>query len=97
MAATSTDDLVHPRDDRRSVDELFLVTLCECDEDRVWAAIGTLRWRGTREILDRARTALQEPLRARKTHRCRHSRPAWISDPSLSRRMPAYAPRHVRE
>ena len=47
--------IVDARDDSRTVDELFLVAHCEPDEDLAWEAICTLHWRGTREILDRAR------------------------------------------
>jgi HEAT repeat protein len=45
---------LNPKDDPRSVNELFLVALCESDEDLFWDAIGALHWRATREILDRA-------------------------------------------
>jgi HEAT repeat protein len=45
---------LHPKDDPRSVNELFLVALCESDEDRVWYAKIALQWRATREVLDRA-------------------------------------------
>ena len=43
-----------PQDDPRSVDELFLVALCESDEDLAWDAKWALQRRGTQEILDRA-------------------------------------------
>src|ERR1017187_3272514 len=44
----------HPKDDPRSVNELFLIASCESDEDLVWDAMSALHWRGTREVLDRA-------------------------------------------
>ncbi len=45
---------IEPQDDPRTVDELFLVALCETDEDLAWDAIWALQRRGTREILDRS-------------------------------------------
>lgn len=43
-----------PKDDRRSVDGLFLAALMETDPDLAWNAIAALHWRGTREVLERA-------------------------------------------
>ncbi|WP_337177330.1 HEAT repeat domain-containing protein [Paludisphaera sp.] len=51
------DPPIDPKDDPRSVDDLFNAALCEPDEDLAWDAVMALHWRGTREILDRA-TAL---------------------------------------
>ncbi|SIN93887.1 hypothetical protein SAMN05444166_1700 [Singulisphaera sp. GP187] len=43
-----------PHDDSRSVDELISAALSEPDEDLAWNAIWVLRWRGIREVFDRA-------------------------------------------
>ncbi len=47
--------MVDPKDDPRSVDELFSAALCELDEDLAWDAIEALQWRGTEEVLREAR------------------------------------------
>jgi HEAT repeat protein len=46
--------MVHPRDDPRSVDELISAVLSEPEEDSAWDAIFALRWRGSREVFERA-------------------------------------------
>lgn len=45
---------IDPKDDPRSVDDLFNAALSEPDEDLAWDAVMALHWRGTREVLDRA-------------------------------------------
>ena len=47
--------MVDPKDDPRSVDELFTAALCGLDEDLTWDAIEALQWRGTEEVLREAR------------------------------------------
>jgi HEAT repeat protein len=45
---------IHPRDDRRSTDELFTAMLTEIDDHGPWSAVAVLHFRGTREVLERA-------------------------------------------
>ena len=54
MDSRQDEGIAHPRDDARSVDELISVALGEPDEDPAWDAIFALRWRGTREVFERA-------------------------------------------
>ena len=47
-------NVVDPKDDPRSVDELISVALSEQDEDVFWDTVRALQWRGSQEVLDRA-------------------------------------------
>jgi HEAT repeat protein len=44
-----------PRDDPRTVDELVNAVLSEADEEAAWEPVYVLHWRGTREVLLRAK------------------------------------------
>ena len=47
---------VSPEFDSRSVDELVNAALGDLDEDKAWEAVAALHFRGTAEVLQRART-----------------------------------------
>ena len=46
---------LEPQHDSRSTDELFNAALTGGDEEAEWDAISALRWRGTREVFQRAK------------------------------------------
>lgn len=49
-------NLFDPERDPRTVDELFFAALTEADEDVAWQPVAALHFRGSREVLDRARS-----------------------------------------
>jgi HEAT repeat protein len=49
------------QDDPRSIDELVSAALSECDEDIAWDAVAALHWRGSAEVLQRARQLCHSP------------------------------------
>jgi HEAT repeat protein len=49
-------DLIDPEKDPRTVDELVNEALTEWDEDLAWDAISALQWRGSYEVLQRAKS-----------------------------------------
>jgi HEAT repeat protein len=49
------------QDDPRSIDELVSAALGECDQEKAWDAVAALHWRGSAEVLQRARELCYSP------------------------------------